>query len=288
MAWRALVVCALVACGDEPPARPLTFGGERFVDLQVPAGFQEGKKYPLVVVLHGYTINGFLQQAYLGIKSLVDDGEAFVVAPTGVYNSENKPFWNADPACCDFEGIDPDDVGYLSTLIEDIAGTWPIEREMIYLIGHANGGFMAYRLACERADLPAAIVVIAGAASLDPAACSPSRSVSVLHMHGTADIEFPYAGGGMFGGTPGSPGAVESVSRWAAFDGCDPTLSPGEIYDLDSVVAGAETRTESFGCPTGVGVSLWSMEGTEHLPGMTTTFVPAVWPWLLEHRQVTN
>ncbi|MEJ7598753.1 MAG: hypothetical protein WKG01_12665 [Kofleriaceae bacterium] len=283
MIARALILCVIAACGSDAPERPRTFGGDRFVDLRIPADFEDGRRYPLVVVLHGYTINGVVQEAYLGTKALVDAGDAFVVAPTGTYNSQNKPFWNADPACCDFEGQAPDDVDYLATLIEDIADAWPIDRDAVHVVGHANGGFMAYRLACERAELMASIIVIAGAASLDPAACQPARPVNVLHLHGTADIEFPYAGGGMFGGTPDSPGAVESVTRWAAHDGCDATRTPGPTIDLDTTVAGAETRTESFGCPAGRGVELWSLEGTEHLPNVVSTFVPAVWPWLLAH-----
>ncbi|MCW5804499.1 MAG: hypothetical protein KIT31_19165 [Deltaproteobacteria bacterium] len=276
-----LALCA--ACGGTPAERPRVFGGDRAVDLQIPPDFDESRRYPLVLVLHGYTVTGFVQQAYLGLKRLVEDNEAFVVAPTGISNSQKKPFWNADPACCDFEGMNPDDVGYLGGLVDDIVDAWPIDPSRVYAIGHANGGYMAYRLACDRADAFASIVVIAGAAGLDPAACAPSRPVSVLHLHGTADIEFAYTGGGMFGMTPASPGAVASVERWAAFDGCSTTRTPGAPLDLDAVVPGAETQPEAFACSGGPGVELWTMTDSEHLPNMVDTFVPTVWPWLLDH-----
>src|SRR5262249_1381496 len=155
------------------------------VDLQVPPDFDEAKHYPLVLVLHGYTVTGFVQEAYFGMKAIVDDDEAFVVAPTGNSDSQGRPFWNADPACCDYEHANPADVGYLGGLLDDIAAAWPVDKQRVYIAGDANGGFMAYRLACDRADALAAIVVLAGAASLDPAACAPSRPVSVLHLHGT-------------------------------------------------------------------------------------------------------
>ena len=135
-----VMLVTLGACGGGDTERPLTFGGDRPVDLQVPAGFIEGKTYPLMVVLHGYSINGFIQQAYLGIKALPDSGEAFIVAPDGLYNAENRPYWNADPACCDFDHTDPDDVAYLGGLIDQISTTWPIDRDAVFAVGHANGG----------------------------------------------------------------------------------------------------------------------------------------------------
>ncbi len=284
----------LTACGSEsPPERPLTFGGDRPVDLHVPTGFTEGKQYPLVVVLHGFSINGFVQQAYLGLKALPDTGEAFMIWPDGLYNSENKPYWNADPACCDFDHANPDDVGYLGGLIDEISTTWPVDPNAVFVVGHANGGYMAYRMACERSDAIAAVVVIAGAAGMDATTCQPTQPVSVVHMHGTDDPEFNYDGNGPFQMAPGSPGAVESATRWAAYNGCNTTRTAIEpALDLDSVVDGPETHREAFDCaPTArgpLGVELWTMNGTTHLPGMTTTFVPALWPWLLDHARTPS
>jgi polyhydroxybutyrate depolymerase len=195
-----------------------------------------------------------------------------------------KPYWNADEACCDYEHAGPDDVGYLATLIDDIAGVWPIDRAAVFAIGHGNGGNMAYRLACDRADVVTGIVVVAGGAAIDPAACRPERPVSVLHLHGTTDPEFAYEGGGPFQMAPGAPGAVESVTRWAGHDGCGAALAVDPAIDLDAVVAGAETRPEHFDCPPPIAVELWTMAGTDHLPNMVDTFVPAIWPWLEARR----
>jgi polyhydroxybutyrate depolymerase len=274
----------MAACGGDAGDRPRTFGGDRPVELQIPAVIEDGAAYPLVVALHGYSITGYIQQAYLGLRMLTDTSRAFVIAPTGYYNSQGKPYWNADEACCDYEHAGPDDVGFLATLIDDIADAWPIDRGAVFAVGQGNGGNMAYRLACDRADAVTAIVVVAGAAGVDPAACAPSRPVSVLHAHGTADTEFAYAGGGPFQRTPDAPGAVESVTRWAGHDGCDPTRTADPAIDLDAVIPGAETRPERFGCAPPTAVELWTMEGSDHLPNLVDAFVPAVWPWLLARR----
>ena len=54
---------------------------------------------------------------------------------------------------------------------------------------------MALRMACERADLFAAVVSHAGAAFENPASCTPSEPVSVLHIHGTEDMTILFDGG---------------------------------------------------------------------------------------------
>jgi polyhydroxybutyrate depolymerase len=281
----AAALACLAACSGDPADRPRTFGdADRPVTIDLPAGFDDDATYPLVVALHGYSITGYIQQAYLGLRTLTGAGRAFLIAPTGNQNREGKPYWNADEACCDYDHAAPDDVGYLAAMIDDIAAAWPIDRAAVFAIGQGNGGNMAYRLACDRADLLAGIVVVAGAAGIDPAACAPSRPVSVLHLHGTDDPEFAYAGGGPFQQAPEAPGAVESVTRWAGHDGCALARAADPPLDLDVTVDGAETHPERFGCPAPTSVELWTMEGSSHLPNMVDAFAPAIWPWLEARR----
>jgi polyhydroxybutyrate depolymerase len=264
------LLCA--ACGGDPAERPRSFGGERPVTLQVPAQLDERREYPLVLVLHGYSANGFVQQAYFGLPDLVARGEAFLLAPEGTVDLGGRQFWNADPVCCDFDRIGPDDVAYLGRLIEDVMESWPIDPGAVFAIGHANGGFMSYRLACERADLFAGILVLAGHAVSLP--CQPARPVSVLHVHGTLDDFISYAG------------AAPSVTQWAGLDGCSGARARGADLDLEAGLAGAETRTESTGgCPAGVAVDLWTLEGGGHIPSLGPAFTPTAWQWLTDHRR---
>lgn len=274
---------ALIGCSSSEPTateRPVLFGGDRPVELKVPAGFAEGETYPLVLVLHGFGANGFVQAAYFGVSQLPGQGRAFVLAPDGTMNSQGQQFWNADPACCDFEGQRPDDVAYLGGLIDDVTAAWPIEG--VYVVGHSNGGFMAYRLACERADALSAIVSLAGLASSNPAGCTPSQPVPVLHMHGTMDEVVPY--------TAGAYGADASVDQWAGKNGCaGTTRGSGASLDLDTSVAGSETVSAPIvGCPAGGEVELWKMEGSSHTPVLGTTFTSQLMEWLTAHRRPSS
>ena len=276
----SLVLFLLAACGGDGGPRPLTFGGDRPADLKVPPTLTPGKQYPLLVVLHGYGASGLVQAAYFGVSMLPSMDQALLIAPDGNIDSLGKEFWNADPTCCDFDGTHPDDVGYIGGLIDDVMASWPVDPHQVYVLGHSNGGYMAYRMACERADVIAAIAPLAGLASSTPALCNPSRPVNVLHMHGTADDTVPYGPA-----TATGEGAIPSISEWAQKNGCGTTRTPAGDLDLTND-PGAEThRFTTDGCPAGGAVELWSIEGAGHIPNFGPSFSSTVMQWFSDHRR---
>jgi polyhydroxybutyrate depolymerase len=283
-----VVALALAACGGSsapvlPDAASTLLGGDRPTELQVPPGIVAGKTYPLVVILHGYGASGILQQVYLGMRDLAKDRGVFVLAPDGMVDANGKQFWNADPACCDFAKTGVDDVAYIGGLIDTVMKQWPIDPKRVIVIGHSNGAFMAYRMACDRADVVTAFVGLAGAAASTPASCAPSRPVALLHLHGTADDTIMYAGGPVAPGV-NAPGAIASVAQWAGYLGCTGVRSDTGTLDLVTELAGAETTTSSTaGCPAGGAADLWTITGAGHLPTFAPSFQPALWAWLDAH-----
>lgn len=279
------LLCA--ACGGDdggPAELPGTvYGGDRPVELQVPTDLDLDRQYPLVMLLHGYSANGLLQTAYLGLGDLPTDPGAFFLAPDGVRDAEGNPHWNASPACCGDEASHVDDVAYLGALLDDITAEWPIDRSRIFLIGHSNGHFMSYRMACERADIVTGIAGLAGAAfSVDGSGCDPSDTVSSLHIHGDADATVLYEGGGFAGGE--YPGALDSTLQWAGYDGCASTMTDGPARDLVRDLAGDETTVQIVdGCPAGVGVELWTIVEGGHIPNFHDGFGTTVVGWLNDH-----
>jgi polyhydroxybutyrate depolymerase len=266
------IAIILAACGSTASPPPRTFGGDRPVNLEVPRTLEDGKRYPLVVVLHGYGANGYIQEVYFGLSQLASEGTAFVIAPDGLTDAKGKQFWNADPNCCDFDHRAPDDVAYLGGLIDEISAAWPIDPKAVFLVGHSNGGFMAYRLACDRADVVTNIVALAGEAA--STTCAPSQPVHVLHIHGTMDDSVPFAV------------AAPSVQKWAGYDQCATTRAAGPALDLDTALAGTETRTEaSTACPPGAAADLWTIDGAGHIPVITDRAEPVLWKWLTDHRR---
>ena len=265
MMTRLAALAALAACGSDPappPDNQTVYGDEdRPVTLQIP-GLIEGQTYPLVLILHGYGASGFVQQAYFGLDDLVDR-ETFVLAPDGTVDSNNRQFWNADDVCCDFDNKNPDDVAYLGALLDDVMADWPIDPARVRVIGHSNGGYMAYRLACERADVVTSIVGLAG--NMISLPCAPARPVHVLHIHGTQDQTVPFSG------------AAPSRDTWADLNGCTGAPASAASLNLDSAVDGEETRVfQTEGCPETGAVELWEMVGSGHIPSLLSTFDNAV------------
>ena len=179
------------------PSADLVVGGDRPVTVHVPATYDATHPAPLLILLHGYSTSGREHDAYFKLGPAAD-ARGFVYAyPDGTMDSQGNRFWNATDACCDFDRTGVDDVAYLTSVIADIRAKLAIDPKRIDLLGHSNGGFMAYRMACDDADLVAAIVSLAGATFANPADCAPSAPVSVVEIHGTADETIHYAGGAL-------------------------------------------------------------------------------------------
>jgi polyhydroxybutyrate depolymerase len=262
---------------------PVVFGGDRPVTLQVPGDYDPTRAYPLLVILHGYTGIGAEQQAYFGFDGAADARDILVLAPDGTINGAGENFWNASDACCDLDASGVDDVAYLGGLIDDVAAAYNVDAARTFVIGHSNGGFMSFRLACERADVVAGIMSLAGAAAFaDPEVCVPSEPVNILALHGNADVLVPYLGGFFLASFPG---AAASIERWAGYNGCTGDLAAGADLDLDSVLLGSETATSATsGCPTGGAAELWTIRGGAHIPQVAQPgFADTVWSWLEAH-----
>ncbi|RMH40869.1 MAG: hypothetical protein D6689_12470 [Deltaproteobacteria bacterium] len=266
---------------------PTTFGGDRPAELLVPANYDPAVPAPLVVLLHGYSEDPTFITGYTRFDTLVDSEGVLVIAPPGLKDGAGKGYWNATDACCDFEGSGVDDVAYLAGIVADIRAAYNVDPKRIFAIGHSNGGFMAYRLACDMADTFAAVVSIAGATFADSTACSPAEPVSVLQVHGDADQTILYDGGAIEfpdGAMRAYPSAADTVAMWAGYDGCATTTAAGTAFDLDLLAADAETTPSAYdGCPSGVGVELWTAAGSGHVMSFSDAVPGVFWAWMKAH-----
>lgn len=262
---------------DMRPPNPLLVA--RPYDHKVPTRYDPARPTPLVVVLHGYGANGVAQDAYFGVCRLGEERGYLCAYPDGTVDAQGKHFWNATDACCNFGGKDVDDVAYLDAVIDDMSGRYNVDPRRIFLIGHSNGGFMAHRMACDRAGRIAGIVSLAGATWQESARCRPTAPVAVLQAHGDMDEAVPYLGG------PGVPAASRSVSFWAAHNRCaapDPQ-DPRQDLDLDGAVEGAETAVVRYpGCQGGA-AELWTLRGSGHLPKLGMAWARAAYDFLAAH-----
>lgn len=284
-----LTVAALLiaACSGTPAASTnLVVGGDRPVIVHVPAAQDPQTPAPLLLMLHGYTSSGAELADYWTVGDVAENRGLLYAYPDGTEDRAGDPFWNATDACCDFHGSSVDDSAYLAAVIADIQAAANVDPRRIYLAGHSNGGFMSYRMACDHAEVVAAIMSLAGATFAGADDCRPAVPVAILQVHGTDDDVIRYEGGRIAGPYPG---AAEGVGLWAAYDGCDATLvTTPQTLDLDVGLSGPDgpqetTVAASTGCAPGGHVELWSIEGGAHGPDLTTDFGEAVVEFLLDH-----
>jgi polyhydroxybutyrate depolymerase len=261
----------------------VVIGGDRPVSVHVPPAYDPAKPAPLVLLLHGYGASGNIQELYFNLKAETDPRGYIFAAPDGLVDPDGKRYWNATNACCDFVPTNVDDSTYLSTVIDQIKARYNVDPKRVYLVGHSNGGFMSYRMACDHADQIAAIVSLAGATFADDSKCKPSQPVAVLQIHGDADGTIAYLGGTL--GPNAFPSALQTAQFWAAHDGCDPMPTAGGTKDIESALAGAETTLSIYGanCKAGGHVELWTIAGGAHIPSLGPTFKTEVMNFLDAH-----
>jgi len=251
----ALLIAGITAspASAEPldPPGVLTFGGlQRTYVLHLPPGPPAG----LVLNLHGAGMNGG-QQAALTDYNSVADRYGFVVAyPDGIDSTWADGRGASLP---DRQGVD--DVGFLSTMIDQLSRAYGIPPGRVFVTGMSAGGFMANRLACERADLVTAIAPVSGTLG-SGFPCAPSRPVSVMAVHGTSDPVVPFDGGAMNGrgGASDIVSAPALAERWRAIDGC-----PGPLV-ADPAGSGEVQQMTAAGCAGNTAVTLVRINGGGH------------------------
>lgn len=265
-----VVLFALCACAPEHLVQGRPY------ELKMPAG-DDGSPLPLLILAHGYGVNGVGQDFVFPFSKQVDAKRFLYAEPHGTQDRLGRRFWNATDECCNFEELPVDDVAFFRALIDDVKAQHPVSK--VFVVGHSNGGFMTLRLACDAADVIDAVAAVSASTWNDFTRCPASKSIPLLLVHGTVDGTVPYEG------RPGRyPGAIETGKRFARRSACGgdwETLEPADFLDgLD----GPETKKERItGCPTGAEVELWSLEGAGHAPTFDARWTGATFDWLTEH-----
>jgi polyhydroxybutyrate depolymerase len=235
-------------------------GLDRTYQQHVPASAGTGPA-PLVIDLHGY-LSGAAGQAAMSNLAATADRAGFVLAtPQG---NGPLPYWNAVP-----HAELPDDVQFISDIIDDVSDRVCIDPSRVYVDGLSNGAFLTSLVACRLADKVAAVAAVAGL--LLPADCAPSRPIPILAIHGTADRFVTFDGSPnvalesltwnaestkAFEGLPFAA-APDTLAKWAALEGCAerPEREP---------VRGSVTVVRYRGCRDGSAVELYVVDGAGH------------------------
>lgn len=267
-------------------------GGGRPVTVHIPPGYDPGRPAPLLILLHGYGSSGQEHDTYFHLGQLAEQRGFLYAYPDGTIDKAGNRFWSATDACCDFDRAKIADAAYLVDVITEIRASFAVDPKRIDVIGHSNGGFMSYAMACTHADLIAAMVSLAAATFAKPAQCAPVVPVAVLEIHGTADDTILFKGGTIDLGSgkvmAPYPGAETSVATWAKYDGCATSSVVDEHVDVDADLSDAAAPAEASvtrwtSCRPGGAVELWTIPGGGHAPTISESFPKAVLDFFEAH-----
>lgn len=270
-----MVVC--VGCGDgkaEEPISPTeepisvieepinpddlrsTFifeGEERDYLLYLPDAYSTEVSLPLVIVLHSYGWKAKIAMWNTDFNEVAEKYGFVIVYPNAT------PNWNSgigdNPS---YPTPDSDDVAFIKALITEMRELYHIDLERVYATGYSNGGFMAYRLACEASDQIAAIASVGGAmpeSVFDN--CKPKRAVSVLEMHGTKDTTVQY------NGRPGWKSMEEAIDFWSSNNACE-SVETQTMADIDPEDESTIEKISHTNCKDGSSVILMKVENGGH------------------------
>jgi polyhydroxybutyrate depolymerase len=255
--------------------------GDRQFTLHVPDSYDPGTPAALVIALHGYTSSGAEMESYLRFTPEADRRGFIFAYPDGQTDNRGNRFWNATDACCDLYGARTDDSRYLSEVISEVQRSYRVDARRVYLVGHSNGAFMSFRMACDHADQVTAIAALNGASWQDASRCRPSGPVGVLAIHSTLDETIAHGGGTLV--KRAYPSAARTAADWVEFNRCAAAGTEAPALDIEASLPGAETTVRRYteGCAAGSTVHTWTINGGRHVPRVGTGFTPAVLDFLL-------
>jgi polyhydroxybutyrate depolymerase len=223
--------------------------------VHVPPSYDPRVPAPLVFCIHGLLQNAVMFcVAGAALHTKADQAGFILVMPNGYANS-----WNGGTCCGAASDERIDDVALFRAIFAEVSQHLNVDRRRVYATGLSNGAYMSYRLACQAADLFAAIVPGAGAvginsigggtsASSDFTECAPTKPVAVLALHGTADGLVPYRL------------QAPSLAQMIAGNACSTTTMPAT-----QPRGGGDTNCFTYaGCANGAEVTACSVSGGGH------------------------
>jgi polyhydroxybutyrate depolymerase len=225
---------------------------------------------PLVFVLHGWAQDEIFGTMNFTYMPALGDKYGFAVVYPQAYASGSSgtgaPGWTAG-----YPDDGPgDDVGFLSSLAQDLQNQYGFSANYTFTCGFSNGADMSYRLASEASDIFSGAGPVAGC-MVTPIYenCNPSNPVSIIEIHGTSDNTTKYDGDPDWAGM-GYYGAVDVTNLWAQLNGCTDTIVE-MLYD------GAVEATKHTGGSNGSEVWLYTWGGGHSWPSNNFEASEIIW-----------
>jgi polyhydroxybutyrate depolymerase len=238
---------------------------KRDYHLYFPPSSRNSSPVPLVIALHGGGGNAHNMEKLSDLNLLADQFGFIVAYPDAV-----EHHWNDGRGLKKYRSQKDniDDVGFISRMIDAIAGEYNIYKARVYITGASNGAMMSLRLGCELAHKIAAMAPVIGSMPENLVTqCAPARPIPLMMINGTDDPLVPWEGGyvHIFRKKLGKILSVpQTIDFWVARNGCSPNPQISMEPDADPE-DGTSVQKSAYGqCTDGADVVLYEIKGGGH------------------------
>lgn len=250
-------------------------GYNRTYTVSEPANYRNQKAAPLVVMLHGVggTGAGIIEETGWGRKS---EQEGFLV----VFPDALRPYPDAEASFLinpqvwnDGSGRGTEflrgvnDVKFLSLMLDQIAKSYKVDANAVFLAGFSNGASLGFKAVTELPGRFKAFAAVSGHYWPDDAKSEIGVPTPTLFIVGTADPLNPFEGGTIQlpWGSFTSPPLMSTMTNWAGKNGLrGETKTISDTQGVKVLEAAGEGR---------VPIRAYIIEGLGHLwPGGVPVF----------------
>lgn len=185
--------------------------------LYIPGSYTGNEPLPVVFSLHGAGGTKESQYELSEFDQLAESENFILITPEATAIGGPFTFWNQNSAA-----NRANDVGFINALIDEIAASFNVDLDRVYIAGSSNGAFMALEIACRLEDKIAAVAAVKGYMLQDQiSACNPSKPTAIIQMHGTEDPLVSY------------DGVEATIGFWTSFNHTEATPVVSDLPDLD-------------------------------------------------------
>ncbi|MEO6097550.1 MAG: alpha/beta fold hydrolase, partial [Fibrobacteria bacterium] len=209
-------------------------GATRVSNIYVPTGI---KNPPLVFYVHGAGGHANYFEDFTKGNNVADREKFIAAYPGAASQPGEKGTWQ------DMQGTT--NYAFFKAVIDSLDALYKIDRTRIYMTGFSQGGFISFAMACNYADVFAAIAPSSGHS---PANCAPKRPVPVFMT---------------FGSLEGPASFLKDRDAWVKLDKCTSAEKITKPFPASNSNSKAALSTYTS-CDQGVSVLMDSVSGQDH------------------------